>query len=199
MNNDFRPCRMQICISANKILNLLRRNLHFAPKSVKAKAYQSCVRPILEYAQTCWSPSSEKLKKDIEKVQHKAAKFVTNTYPKKGKYEEFSVSRLINNLQWETLEKRRNNAKMIMAYKILNNKVIISPSTLPKENNVRLSRKCNEPTVGRKWQLTEPHSNILASGNTFFYLAPKLWNENVTPEQAESPSADAFKSKFDKP
>ena len=114
-------------------------------------------------------------------------------YPK---YEEFSVSRLINNLQWETLEKRRNNSKMIMAYKILNNKVIISPSTLPKENNVRLSRKCNEPTVGRKWQLTEPHSNILASGNTFFYLAPKLWNENVTPEQAESPSADAFKSKF---
>ena len=42
-----------------------------------------------------------------------------------------------------------------MAYKILNNKVIISPSTLPKENNVRLARKCNEPTVGRKWQLTE--------------------------------------------
>ena len=118
-------------------------------------------------------------------------------YPKKGEYDQFSVSKLINNLQWDTLEKRRNNAKMVMTYKIVNNKVIVSPSTLPIENKARL-RNCNVPTVGKKWQLTEPHSNILTSGNTFFYVAPKLWNRHVTPEQAESPSVDAFKNKFSK-
>ena len=104
-------------------------------------------------------------------MQHKAAKFVTNTYPKKGKYDEFSVSSLINNLQWETLERRRNNAKLVMAYKIINNKVIIPPSTLPKVNNARLTRKCNVPTVGEKWQPAEPHSNKLTSANTFFCIS----------------------------
>ena len=118
---SFRKHIQEKCRSANKILNMLRRNIYFAPEVVKAKAYQSCVRPILEYAQTCWSPSSEKLKKDIESVQHKAAKFVTNTYPKKGKYDEFSVSSLISDLQWDTLERRRNNAKLVMAFKIINN------------------------------------------------------------------------------
>ena len=87
------------CKSASKILNLLRRNLHFAPPSVKAKAYFACVRPILEYGNICWSPTSAKSLKCIEMIQHTAAKFVTNTYPKKGHYEQFSITKLLNDLQ----------------------------------------------------------------------------------------------------
>ena len=51
------------------VLNMIRRNLHFAPKSVKQTAYISTVRPILEYASTVWSPNSEQLKDHIETVQ----------------------------------------------------------------------------------------------------------------------------------
>ena len=47
---SFRKHIQEKCRSANKILNMLRRNIYFAPRVVKAKAYQSCVRPILEYA-----------------------------------------------------------------------------------------------------------------------------------------------------
>ena len=43
----------QKCHSATNILNMLRRNLYFAPISVKTKAYMSCVRPIVEYAASC--------------------------------------------------------------------------------------------------------------------------------------------------
>ena len=57
-------------------------------------------------------------------VQHSAAKFVCNTYPKKGQYENFSITRLIDNLQWDTLEDRRDRAKLCMAFKILNGAVI---------------------------------------------------------------------------
>ena len=46
---------------ASTVLNMLRRNLFFAPKSVKSKAYQACALPILEYASLCWSPTSQKL------------------------------------------------------------------------------------------------------------------------------------------
>ena len=137
----------QKCHSATTVLNLLRRNLYFAPKSVKAKAYFSCVRPIIEYANVCWSPTTDKQKHMLEMVQHRAAKFATNTYPKKGQYEDFSISSLLSDLEWDTLEVRRNRAKLGMAYKILNGQVILSPDTLPKNHGhgimLKLERKTN--------------------------------------------------------
>ena len=35
-------------------------------------------------------------------VQHNAAKFVTNRYPKKGHYSDFSISEIINELGWDS-------------------------------------------------------------------------------------------------
>ena len=80
---------------------MIRRNLYFAPRSVKCKAYKACVRPIIEYGSSCWSPTSAKLNHRIEMIQHNAVKFVTNKYPKKGHYGEFSVTDLIEELQLE--------------------------------------------------------------------------------------------------
>lgn len=74
----------------------------------------------LEYASVCWNPS-QKINRSIEIVQNKAAKFVTNCYPKKGKEDEFSVTRLIKQLGWDSLEERRSKARLSMIYKIINN------------------------------------------------------------------------------
>ena len=183
------------CTSARKVLNMLRRNLHFAPASVKAKAYMTCVRPIVEYASASWAPSSQKHTRAIEMIQNSAAKFVLNSYPKKNKYDEFSVTRLIEQLGWHSLETRRNQARLIMTYKILNNLVILPPSTLPRAQKHRNPRKCNEVKVGVNNQLLEPHS-LLTNNKTFFYVAPRLWNKTVTEEQAEAPSCEAFKRYF---
>ena len=109
----------QKCQSATRVLNLLRRNLYFAPKSVKNKAYFSCVLPIIEYGSNCWSPSSDKMNNKIEMVQHSAAKFACNSYPRRGRYEEFSITSLLESLQWESVEHRRNKAKLNMAYKMV--------------------------------------------------------------------------------
>ena len=126
---------------------------------MKIKAYTACVRPILEYAAACWSPTSEKLNKNIEMVQHKAAKFVTNIYPRKDHYEEFSISRLINYLNWDSLEERRRQIRMTMVYKILNDHVIISSELLPRYvTNNHSSRRCTEPLVGASNRLVEPLS-----------------------------------------
>ena len=156
------------CNNATRVLNMLRRNLHFAPTSVKCKAYLTSVRPILEYASVCWNPSSQKINRSIEIVQNKAAKFVTNCYPKKGKEDEFSVTRLIKQLGWDSLEERRSKARLSMIYKIINNHVIIKPDTLPKPN--RSTRTCNERNVGAQNQLLEPNSKFINSGNTCILL-----------------------------
>ena len=174
---------------------MLRRNLHFAPRTVKTKAYFSCVRPILEYASTCWSPSSVKLNSTIEMVQHTAAKFVCNAYPKKGQYENFSITRLIDNLQWDTLEERRDSAKLCMAFKILNGGVILPPDVLPRAVSCR-ARSCNEPNVGEVNKLHEPRARLITTGRTFVYSAPRLWNEKVTPAQANAKTLESFKDYF---
>ena len=73
---------------------MLRRNLFFAPASVKTKAYKSCVMPIIEYGSICYAPTSEKLSKTIEMVQHRAARFIANIHSKKGEYRHISISKL---------------------------------------------------------------------------------------------------------
>ena len=141
-------------------------------------------------------PTSDKLINMLEMVQHKAVKFVANIYPKKDHYEEFSILRLLQNLNWETLETRRKQLKVSLVYKILRNHLIITPDYLPYARMNRPKRKCTEPKVGFHNQLLEPESRLNATSKTFFYSAPKLWNENVSPSQAAAPSIEAFKRHF---
>ena len=42
--------------------------------------YKGLVRPILEYASTVWDPSGKTLQDELEKVQNRAARFVTGNY-----------------------------------------------------------------------------------------------------------------------
>ena len=98
----------------------------------------------------------------------------------------------------ETLDERRKQARLSMAYKIINGQVILEPSLLPKFMNKRLLRGCNITNVGIENQLVEPESRLQIQGKTFFYSIPKIWNEKVTPTQARAPSVDAFKQYFRK-
>ena len=175
---------------------MLRRNLYFAPISVKTKAYMSCVRPIVEYAASCWSPTSDKMINRLEMLQHNAAKFATNKYPRKGHYNEFSISDILRDLNWESLEERRKQLRLNMTFKILNDNVILSSDNLPRTEHNRPLRACSEVPVGAENELIEPHARTVAVSETFFYKAPKLWNEFVTPLQAKAPSIEAFKQHF---
>ena len=128
-------------------------------------------------------------------VQHNAAKFASNTYPRKGHYDKFSISNVLDNLNWKTLEERRSESRLCMAYNIINNKVILDPSLLPK--SARPLRKCNGNT-NLKHQLQEHIPRLEVTGKTFFLSIPRLWNQRVTETQASATSIDAFKRHFNK-
>ena len=86
-----------------------------------------------------------------------------------------------------------------MVYKILNNHVILPPTSLPRTNMKTLKRKCTEPHVGFQNQLLERLARMNNVSKTFFYSASKIWNARVSPSQAVAPSVEAFKSYFSKP
>ena len=123
-------------------------------------------------------------------VQHNAAKFVTNRYPRKNNFDNFSISKLLRDLEWDSLEERRNYARLTMAYKIINGLLILEPSLLPKMQFKRPVRQCKSDSQN---QLIEPESRLGVTRSTFFYATPKLWNDAITPSHANAPSVDTFK------
>ena len=104
---------------ATNTLNFLRRNLQIGNKKIKAIAYQTLVRPQLEYCQTVWDPYTQEQKQKLEMVQRRAARFVVRNYSRTA-----SVTNMLVKLRWKTLEERRKNARLEI-YKIINNQVEI--------------------------------------------------------------------------
>ena len=99
---------------ANGALHFIRRNLAGSPKQVKEMAYKSMVRPILEYSSTVWDPYQKNDIHKLEMVQRRAARFVTGNYD----YEDTSVTKMIEDLGWRTLQERRFMARQTMFLKI---------------------------------------------------------------------------------
>ena len=84
------------------------------------------VRPILEYGSSFWDPHTDMLYEELEKVQNRAARFVTRNYV----YETGSMTGILGQLKWESLKKRRKDNRLILLYKGLKGKARILQMTL---------------------------------------------------------------------
>jgi len=112
---------INICNKANSARAFLQRNLRNCSPSVKSLAYNTYVKPIVEYASVVWSPYTKADITRIEMVQRRAARFVYNDFSSYS-----SVTSMLNKLNWESLEQRRTKAIITMFYKIINNLISIN-------------------------------------------------------------------------
>jgi hypothetical protein len=99
---------------AFKILHWMMRNLKGSSKNTKERAYKTLVRPILEYASIVWDPHEVGQLKAIEKVQRKAARYVMGKHKKTE-----SVSKLLAELGWSSLERRRKINRLCALFRTL--------------------------------------------------------------------------------
>ena len=173
-----------MCSKANRTLGFLRRNLFSCPKDVKEAAYKSMVRPILEYGSTVWDPHYNGLNDELENVQKRAARFVTRNYS----YETGSMTGILEELKWETLQKRRKDNRLILLYKGLKGKARIPTDDLIPKN--RLCR--NQHSL--VFQI--PTASIDAYLKSFFPQTIRDWN--VLPDSLISSAelSDDCVSKF---
>ena len=92
---------------ANSTLALLGRNVSRCPTTIKAQCYNIFVRPTLEYASNIWSPSKKGSINKVEAVvQRRFARFATGDYQRTS-----SVTAMLQQLQWQTLQSRRAYAQ----------------------------------------------------------------------------------------
>ena len=117
INNDLKwnPHVSNNRTKAKWTLGFLRRNLSACPQDVKEWAYKGLVRPVMEYGSSVWDPTSILLQEELEKVQKRAARFVTGNYI----YETGSMTDILEQLKWESLKKRQRDSRIIMLYKDL--------------------------------------------------------------------------------
>ena len=66
---------------------------------MKEAAYKGLVRPVLEYGSSVWDPHTHGLQEELEKVQNRAARFVTGNYVS----ETGSMTGILGQLKWESL------------------------------------------------------------------------------------------------
>ena len=100
---------------------------------MKEAAYKTLVRPILEYGSTVWDPHCNGLNDKLENVQKRAARFVTRNYS----YETGSMTGILEELKWETLQKRRKDNRLILMYKGIKGK-----ARVPTDDLIPKNRRC---------------------------------------------------------
>ena len=98
---------------ANSMLGILRRNLRISSHTVKTHAYQTLVRPHMEYASSVWDPHTQCNTRKLEMVQRRAARYVCNRW-----HNTSSVTEMVNQLGWDSLAKRRQNSRLCAFYKL---------------------------------------------------------------------------------
>ncbi|KAL8579161.1 hypothetical protein ACOMHN_010745 [Nucella lapillus] len=144
---------------ANNMLGFLKRNLKTPDRTTKCNAYFALVRPHLEYCSSVWNPHTANLTKKIEAVQRRAARYVTSDYNPTS-----SVTAMLKDLNWETLQSRRTKGQLNMFYKIVNNQIDIPPdpyltpgSSRTRSNHSQKFRHVPARTNVFKFSFFPPH------------------------------------------
>ncbi|XP_072047020.1 uncharacterized protein [Amphiura filiformis] len=96
-----------IAAKGNRALGFVKRNLRSCTEDIKQLAYQSLVRPSLEYSSSVWDPYTAEKIYQLEAVQRRAIRFVKNNYDKRA-----SVTEMLKNSNWSSLQQRRKIARL---------------------------------------------------------------------------------------
>ena len=102
---------------------------------MKEAAYKGLVRPVLEYGSSVGDHNTLDLLDELEKVQNRAARFVTSAYSRR----EGSMTDILGQLKWESLKKRRKVNRLILLYKGLKGK-----ARLPTDDLIPKIMRCRK-------------------------------------------------------
>ena len=106
----------KISKKANSILGFLERNLKHCPQDSRRTAYLSLVSSTLEYSSIVWDPYLQKDTDKLEKVQRRAARFITGSYTSR---DQGCVSQMLAELNLPPLQDRRKTNRLTFFFKVV--------------------------------------------------------------------------------
>ncbi|XP_076472060.1 uncharacterized protein LOC143301566 [Babylonia areolata] len=178
------PHIYSITNKANSTLGLVCRKIKVPSKTIKTAAYRALVRPTLEYASCVWDPHTTEDINTIEKVQHRAARWVSRRFRQTS-----SVDDMLLDLEWPTLQARRRHARLTMFYKVHNSLVHIDSKYLPSVSRLSHITRKSHPL-----QYNIPSNRTQYRQMTFLPRTIPEWN-NLPTEAATAPSLAPFQAR----
>lgn len=169
---------------ANNTRAFLSRNFHRCPPEIKEATYKIYVRPTVEYASSVWDPHTQLNIRKVEQVQRNSARYVTGNYDWRS-----SVTSMLDDLKWPTLESRRRQTRLAMMYRIRFDMVDIDWRDYLTEAKSR--------TRGHSSRFQIPHSNTNQFTSSFFLRTSRDWN-SLKRDPADHPSLESFKSTLER-
>ena len=166
---------------AKQHLGLIHRTLHQEPSRVRYQIYRTVTLPKLDYCGAVWDPHLQKDINMLEDVHKFAARIITKKW--KDSYPD-----LLNHLQWNTLQVRRQQQKLKLCYRILN-----SLSILPMSNF--MPHPHPNPRIHHSKPLFKPYASTTAFKNSFYISTVPLWN-SLPQSVIESSNPAVFKSRL---
>ena len=166
---------------ATRVLNFIRRNFYDCAPSIKEKLYSTLVRPHLDYATASWDPYTNENIESMERIQKRAARFVTNTYGK-----DTSITAILKELKWAPLQQRRKTHRLTTLFKMINNEININYNNIIQPKIARNRR-------GHSQQFQKRYASTDAYANSFFLRTTSEWNK-LLPETVNQPSTNTFKT-----
>ncbi len=175
----------EITVKAKRKVDNMRGLMYKLDRITLEKMYMTFVRPILEYGSMVWLNCQDKDKKLLEDVQLEAARVVTSAV--RGTSHQI----IYDACNWETLEKRRNTQQLVNMYKLENN--LLPPSLtslLPGQINTRVTYN-----LRNKSNIIGIQAKSNAYKNSFLPSAIQLWN-NLDPDTRNLDTLGKFKKKM---
>ena len=172
-----------ITSKANKTLGFLRRNLKIPSIRIKEQAYFTLARPLVEYATTVWDPYTQTDINKVEAVQRRETRYVAKNHRNRS-----SVNNIIQRLKWRPLADRRNDARLVMLYKIDRELVAIN-----KENRLIPTGRKTRQAHNKSFQI--PSSRIDTRKISFFPRTVRDWNL-LAPDIVEMDIPEAFRARI---
>ena len=172
---------------ASQTLGFIKRNLNKCPQPVKERAYETLVRPKLEYSSPIWNPTHKQTTqlKQIEQIQRNAARFVANK--PFNPYQPDSVTSIIKTLKWQSLQQQRQRFDLVLLYRVVHGLVAVPASYLPTPATVCSTRQSNS------LKFIQPPCERNAYHHSLFPRTVPIWNSLPT-TVVTAPSLDIFKS-----
>ena len=166
-------------------MSFLRRNLALAPRHTKEVAYKTLVRPQLEYAAPIWYPYRDTQIAQVERVQMAAARWTCMRWRNTS---TCSVGDMLDELEWPSLESRREQSSLAFFYRIYSGTVSLDKDKyLTPAPNIRSTRASHE------FQYTRYLAYSEALKNSFFPRTIPVWNSlpssvvsSKTPEELKA-------------
>ena len=152
------------------MLNFLKRNLSNCLAQVKASVNIShwLIPKWNSYAAAVWDPYYQTDIQRLEKVQRRAARWVSNDYSSYS-----SVTSMLDHLRWPTLQKRHKISRLQILFQAIHHEytLMIPSYYLPME---RFTRQYHPQ------HFILPNSSTTAYQNSYFSRTINEWNDLPT-------------------